>query len=235
MIRTRWYRTFRERTQYATHDRFPFYEIAAKYLPVDEEALVADVGAGNASFAEHLNLKDRYDNLHLLDANPDTVEHLKRRYPHVHLYQAPDRLPFEAGAVAFLHCSHLIEHLRHEALYSFLKEVDRVLAAHGVTVISTPLLWEGFYDDLSHVKPYSPKVLKNYLCTYGGNRTAQSISTEYTIQELVYRYRAQEPFRYLGSCNPLLDFLIQASRKAIRQLGIRVFERTGYTVVLRKE
>jgi hypothetical protein len=70
-------------------------------------------------------LTRKFKNLYLLDANASTIEFLMRKFENAKLYRAPERLSFENGAVSFIHCSHLVEHLHHEELYSFMKEIDR--------------------------------------------------------------------------------------------------------------
>ena len=58
--------------------------------------------------------------------------------------------------------------------------MDRCLKNNGYIIISTPLLWYGFYDDLSHVKPYNPEVLLKYFCYFPDTiLTREHISKNY--------------------------------------------------------
>ena len=55
--------------------------------------------------------------------------------------------------------AHVIEHFQPEPLMVFLDRYLDALKPGGVLIVSTPLLWEGFYQDFDHIKPYYPKGL----------------------------------------------------------------------------
>lgn len=231
----RWRRDLRMRQRYATTRRDPFYDLAGTYLPTDPQAIVVDVGAGEGDFAARLNLPARYRRLALLDANPASVARLQERLGCGQAYRAPEQLPFADGAVAFLHTSHLIEHLPPADLYTLVGEMDRVLAPGGILAVSAPLLSPTFYSDLSHLKPYNPEVLHSYLVAPRRQRTRAGVSQQYTVLEQVYRLNSQKPFQELGSDFAPLDLLIQIGRYALRQLRVRTYTRTGFTLILRKQ
>ncbi len=229
-----WKNSFLQRKSFCTMDRRPFYAVAGRYLPRDSEATVIDIGSGTGGFAEYLDLKTRFRHLHLLDGNPVTVERLKSGFPNVHHYEAPGRLPFETSSVDYIHCSHLIEHLDSDQCYRFLQESDRVLGVGGILAVSAPMLWQKFYDDLSHVRPYNPEMLQNYLVRDPGQRSGAPISDRYRILELVYRYRAHGVDTGWGSSLLPLDFLIKALAYCLHLIRIHRCEKNGYTLVLKK-
>ncbi len=105
--------------EYLTKKRFPFFKLAGKYLPINNESIVVDIGAGDGLFADYLHLKKKYDNLYLLDGNRLAVDKLKKKFKNVILYNARDSLPFEVNSVDILHCGTLIEHLDYIELYHF--------------------------------------------------------------------------------------------------------------------
>lgn len=197
--------------------RTPFFDLAGKYLPADKEAIILDIGAGNCEFAEQLRLADRYEKFHPLDVNTDTIKKLDPKYKAI-AYQAPQRLPFPDLSVSYIHCSHLIEHLEPKSLYQFLIEIDRVLKAGGRLVISTPLLWDRFYDDLSHVRPYNPEVLIHYLGTDSPNRSAGQVSSKFKVLNLTYRYRCRLLGENWGSRYLLVDFIFSFIRAVLFKL-----------------
>lgn len=222
------------RRNYCTFSKRPFYDIAAKYLPSDENGIIADIGAGEGKFADYLNLKEKYKNVFLLDGNNITVEKLKNRFKNAILYKAPGKLPFEDSAVSYVHCSHLIEHLSHQELYEFLKEIDRVLNKDGIFVVSAPMLWGDFYSNLTHVKPYNPGVFLKYLCGIIESPSAGIISESYTVLELVYRYAKTSLDEGWGSRFFVIDFIIQFSKLLLSILQIKRYTKNGYTMVLKK-
>jgi SAM-dependent methyltransferase len=214
-----------------THSREPFFQIARKYYASGSKVL--DVGAGNGDFAQLLGDEQVY----LVDANPTTVESLKRRFPNSYCTALPDRMPFSDRFFDLIHTSHLVEHLQPAELYLLLMELDRCLAPGGFLVISAPLLWSGFYDDLSHVRPYNPAVFVNYLCAsgYSGARTRPPASSAYTVVELVYRHTLV-PLGYwnISATRIHAKNLLFKLTNWLRRHRLQRYEVTGYTVVLSK-
>jgi 2-polyprenyl-3-methyl-5-hydroxy-6-metoxy-1,4-benzoquinol methylase len=220
---------FDELLAYATHDREPFFSIARRHC--FPNARILDIGAGDGTFARSLKGCE----VHLLDGNPETVERLQAEFEHVHLQQIPGRFPFDDGYFNTIHCSHLIEHLQQEELYECLIEIDRCLAIGGTIVISAPLMWSGFYDDLSHVRPYTQNVLINYLTRSSPNRTRQIISDVYTVLELRYRYHlALLDYYNVSHVRRFPQRLLYYICNLLRRINFTRYERSGYTLVMRK-
>jgi len=215
-------------------DRIPFYDLAGKYLPSHEDAVVVDLGSGSGNFDDHLKLGQRYRKLFLLDGNGGTVDDLRKRYSNVILYNAPEKLPFEDMSVDYLHCSHMIEHLYHEDLYKLLAEIDRVLRRGGVLAVSAPMLWAQFYGDLTHVRPYHHEVLLHYLCGQDNVRSKEIVSDKYEVLDLAYRYTASGMGEDWESTFWLVDLMIRGFRMLGSVLRIRKCKKNAYTMVLRK-
>lgn len=214
---------------YATMSRLPFYEIALKHIKLNDKVL--DIGAGNGSFAEFCKRNDFY----LFDGNYQTVQELKKKNYNAFYGELPN-LPFEDNFFDTIHCSHVIEHLTPETFYKTIKEINRCLKPHGYLVISAPLLWEGFYDDLSHIKPYQPWILKKYL-TFGTqvNYTRDIIASDYTEIEIVYRLKESDFFEdYYNTNNSIIINLIFKLINLLYRFGLRKYIKTGYTIVLKK-
>lgn len=219
-----------------TNDRSISYSMGLQYLQAGP-ATVIDVGCGFSDFASHVQQKNPMAVTNCLDGNLDTVEALRKQGYNLQLYRAPERLPFNDGEIAFVHCSHLIEHLQPQELYLLLQEFDRVLRDQGVLVISSPTLWEGFYNDLSHIRPYPPEVLDKYLSS-----TVEKISgtrkhiKQFRSEALFYRYKKCSIFSKLGlRAHPWIpDLIILGSKKAAEAMGIYRLVTTGYTAIYRK-
>lgn len=229
-----WKKSFYLKQKYSRGGRKLFFDLAGEYLPADRQAVILDIGAGNCEFAEQLKLTDNYENFHPLDVNTDTIKKLDPKYKAI-AYQAPQRLPFPDLSVSYIHCSHLIEHLEPKNLYQFLIEIDRVLKARGRLVISTPMLWDRFYDDLSHVRPYNPEVLIHYLGTDSPNRSAGQVSNKFKVLNLAYRYKVQPLLAKLSSRYLVVDLLINIVRTIMVKVGFVNFIKNGYTIVLEKQ
>ena len=228
-----WKKLFQAREKYSTMERWPFFDISKKYLPTNKNATIIDIGAGEGDFSKYLKLQDKYPNHFLLEGNIDNINILQKDFNNVIHYQAPDKLPFDEKSVDYIHCSHLIEHLPPADLYSFLKKIDKVLISNGQLIISSPLLWQGFYGDLSHIKPYNPDVIIKYLCKKIKNSSAKPISQSYEIQEITYRYNKIIESNW-GSSIKIIDFCIKLFNKILTLLRIHKYVKNGYTIVLKK-
>ncbi|MBD3351821.1 MAG: methyltransferase domain-containing protein [Candidatus Lokiarchaeota archaeon] len=229
-----WSVSYQARKEYSSgRDRRPFYQLAKKYLPIEPQEVIVDIGAGQGYFAEYLHLNKTFPNFYLLDASHSSIEHLKNKFKNIKLYVAPDKLPFDDDSVGFIHCSHLVEHLYHAELYKFLQEIDRVLKAGGILVISTPLFWTNFYGELSHVRPYNPEVFLGCFCRKLDQSSLESIAGNYRILEQIYRY-TNISFEEWGSENKFFDGVVYLFKGILQTLGIKKYIKNGYTLVLQK-
>lgn len=228
----------KERNKYSTNKRFVFYDLAGGYLPKNKDAVVVDIGSGYGFFADHLKLREKYNNLFLLDADPKVAEEIENSV----LYKAPNELPFKNNSVDFIHCSHLVEHLNTDEFFMFLREMDRVLAENGVLVISAPLLNFRFYEGLAHIKPYGPEGIINYMCA-GSEKNKKKViapadggvvSNKYKIKDLVYRYTKDLDDFEWGSEYIFISVLIKIIRKTLSVLGFHKYTKNGYTLILKK-
>lgn len=215
--------------KYYTHRREPFFEIANNYISIDSRVL--DIGAGAGAFPKYCNRNDFY----LFDGNLQTVDELKTKYRNV-VHGLLPNLPFESDFFDLIHCSHVVEHLEPQMFYDTLVEMDRCLKVGGYLVVSAPLMWSGFYNDLSHIRPYNPKVYRNYLCgEQKDSRTRKLISTSYIQEQLVFRYIPSDDFyKYYNSKNNRLVSCTIKIFNTLRRKGFVLLEKTGYTIVLKK-
>lgn len=174
---------------------------------------VVDVGCGPGRFIA----QDKYRivGLDWSDASLD-----KCRSKGYNVIKADARhLPFGNNSVEGIHCSHLIEHLEPSDVHKMLSEFDRILTPKVTLIIRAPLLWKGFYSNLTHVKPYNPEAILHYLTPSRGHTFSQ-ISEGYRILYLKKR------FGHIDSRNIIINILTR--------LGFPWLEKTGYMLVLQK-
>ncbi|WP_010231971.1 methyltransferase domain-containing protein [Gillisia marina] len=213
---------------FLTNNRLPFFDIAKKLLSQNDKIL--DIGPGNGNFASYINRKDTY----FFEGNPISVNLLKKSYKNLYLGQLP-LLPFQDNYFNLIHMSHVIEHLTPQVVYETLKEMDRCCINGGVIVISAPLLWEGFYDDLSHVKPYNPKIFFKYMCGIDmGNLSRDAISDKYSVEQISYRLREKKYFYGIKSSKNIILKMTYNIYDFLRKSGMKKTFKSGYTIVLRK-
>lgn len=144
---------------------------------------VLDVGCGTGEF-----IKLSPQKIVGIDTNRLTLS-LCRRQGLAVKYGSAAKIPYPQNSFDGLHCSHVIEHLGPRQVYAFLKEATRVLKSNGILVISSPLLWPGFYDNLTHIKPYPPRAITRYLVEAAPDTTYPAIPSKFKLVALHWRYR----------------------------------------------
>ena len=137
-------------------------------------------------------------------------------------------------SVDLIHISHLVDNLAGSDFYNFMLELNRVLKAGAFLVVSTPLLWPNFYDDLSHVRPYNPYVFFKYFVQQGRHNRFDKIQDNYQIENLVYRYHELPLDEGWSSTYPLIDSIFISWRRVIRKVGFKRLQKNGYTLILKK-
>ena len=155
------------------NDRETFYARLEPY--VSKATKILDVASGDCSFGKYFK-----------DNKVNEIE--KNKIEGVERWQVEELIPFDSQAFDIIHCSHFVEHCTPDQLYDLLCEMDRVLKPGGIMCISAPLLTDGFYEDLSHIRPYYPGVFINYLTGHKQACHTKNIIGGYSQVLLQYRY-----------------------------------------------
>lgn len=173
--------------------------LAYSYLKACPKIL--DVGCGSGEFVK-LNRRKIIG----MDSNRVTVNQCRRDKLKAVFGQAT-KLPFASGSFSGLNCSHVIEHLYPSEVYRFLAEAGRVLKPGGILIISSPLFWPGFYNNLSHIKPYPPAALLRYLTEAAPDTTFSWLKYRFKKLALIWRFRPFLSYRLypLGIYSPFKD------------------------------
>lgn len=154
------------------------------------------------------------------------------------------KLPFTSNSFDGIFCGHVIEHLYPEDALTMLYEFDRVLKPSGRIVLKTPLMYGRFYNDLTHIRPYPPEAIMDYLMfttQTSTQRTAdRSHKAQYKIVDLFYRYDFLyypdlEPSRIENKIERVLTSILKVISIILFRIGIQKYwVKNGYTIVLEK-
>ena len=123
-----------------------FYESRFRGL----EAPIIDLGPGRCAFTRQAS-----DKIIAVDDSAAIVDRYKAEGLDIRLGSAYD-LPFEDASVSGLYCCWLLEHLDNPL--QCLTEVHRVLRTGGYACLIVPSaesLNRGFYDDYTHLRPFT--------------------------------------------------------------------------------
>lgn len=128
--------------------------IATQILNKKLQGYNIDLGSGDKSFTHYCQ------SINIVSYPYD--------YPHFNIEK--DILEHEDGTIDFVTLNAVIEHIK-EPDHIF-KEIFRVLKKDGIIFIRTPnwqLDYKNFYNDPTHIKPYTPKSLETTLNLFGFN------------------------------------------------------------------
>lgn len=114
---------------------------------------ILDLGSGRCWFAKQ-NLED----IVAVDNAPDLVEHYGKQGVNTHVGDAY-HVPFSDGHFQGIFCCWLFEHLAEPG--RALAELHRVLQPGGYVciIVPSPKDMVAFYDDYTHIRPFTPTSL----------------------------------------------------------------------------
>lgn len=122
-----------------------------------------EVGAGLARFPLLLNEDNDFKAIKItcLEINPELAKRSDSKGLRSVTGSILD-LPFKNESFDIIHASHIIEHFGYPDITKALDELFRVVKKGGHVIIRSPLMHPGFYNDIDHVRPYSPKCIMQY-------------------------------------------------------------------------
>lgn len=119
-----------------------------------QKATILDVGCGHGRFLKPLSELGHY--VVGVDISINQVSKLKEIGYEVYTPEEFDNVDLTFDYIIM---SHIIEHIPPFELIGFLDMYLDKLKYGGELIIATPFLYDEFYDDFDHIKPYTPKAL----------------------------------------------------------------------------
>jgi SAM-dependent methyltransferase len=172
---------------------------------------ILDIGCGTAWFAKAL--ADAYPNVQLFGIDVlNAVKFSKLEF----VLASATNLPFTSGSFHAVSCKAVLEHLS-EPLQA-IREINRVLKEDGIVFISVPdARSKSFWDDYTHVRPYTKKSMEAMLIDGG-----------FEVQSSWY-------FGGFPGVGILLRSMKVRNQKILRALGKYRINRSVLNVVARKK
>lgn len=176
--------------------RVIFKTLSRKYFP-DSKVRIIDVGIGLGHCSIAL-LELGYTQITGVDIDEHYFTKLREAEISTHRANVEtEELPFENESFDVAISFHLVEHLRDPSL--FMKELHRVLSNKGLLLLATPNWrrdWKRFYDDETHVHPYTKRGIKR-LCEKFGFET-QAVKNLEVFRWGLYYTRLWKLFPFLA-------------------------------------
>jgi 2-polyprenyl-3-methyl-5-hydroxy-6-metoxy-1,4-benzoquinol methylase len=136
--------------------RIKYFRRIAATIPTN--ATILDLGCGQGDFlqvCQQLKLKATG-----IDPSENWVKHCR----HLHLdtkLGTAEKIPFASSTFDVVFSQSVLEHISNPLI--MMSEIHRVLKPHGLIIISAPTPENDFWDDPTHIRPYTPKSLRTLL------------------------------------------------------------------------
>ena len=121
-----------------------------------------EVGSGLCRFVKKIYHQFPNISITCVEINEDLAQIAKDEGCEVHNINFLEN-NLDSNSYDIVHCSHVIEHFPYPEIRVVLDELLRITKIDGYLIIRSPLMWEHFYDDIDHVRPYPPQGIINYL------------------------------------------------------------------------
>ena len=129
-----------------------YNRIAASITGNELKGVNVDLGSGDKGFSKYCESVG--------------IKSYSYDYPDFDLEK--DILPHPGNSIDFVTLNAVIEHISDPS--NVLRESMRILKEDGLIFIRTPnwkIDYKNFYNDPTHIKPYSPETLRNVLTLFG--------------------------------------------------------------------
>lgn len=134
---------------------------------LDKNLKILDVGCGLGQKIELLK-EEGFANITGVEKNPLIVKRDIERGLDVYTIEEFNE-KYSSNKYDLILMSHIIEHFQYSELIRFMEKYLIHLKDDGYLLIVTPVFQEEFYNDLDHVKPYSPQGILQLFGGYGSN------------------------------------------------------------------
>jgi|TARA_B110000259_G_scaffold178988_1_gene217941 SAM-dependent methyltransferase len=191
---------------------------------------ILDVGCGNGENLELIKSWG-YLNIYGTDIAPQMVEECKLKNLNVVL--DTDLASNNFDLILF---SHVIEHIDYPDIIDFFEHFFSKIKKNGKVIIITPCLYNGFYNDIDHIKPYYPNGLLN---CFSEKKMSRSYFSKFNLQLLDIYFRKEVIAAFdirSGYINKLPNKLIVKFRRmALKLLNFillgTISKTTGYAAL----
>jgi SAM-dependent methyltransferase len=114
---------------------------------------ILDVGCSTGNF-----IVQDPKNITGIDLDSDAIQIAKKRGFNAIEHDVTKKLPFKTNSFEKINCRHVLEHLRDPL--PFIKELHRILRKNGKLILQTDKITKYFWDDYTHIKPYTKRALE---------------------------------------------------------------------------
>lgn len=218
---------FKEKNKERKNQWDKAYFFKYSFEKLSKKKKILDLGCGDGYFLQISN------NTFGIDKNFRNLKKAKK-YSNKVIQGDILELPFSEASFDGINCSHVIEHFDPYNAYRLLSEMNRVLKIRGILIISTPVLWDGFFRDFTHIKPYYPESIMHYYGKHEIQTTKDDLSCFYEIKEIKWRYKKVPLKPIFLPRGSIFNTFLWLFVECLNKIGFGKYERNGYTMWLEK-
>ena len=185
---------------------------------------IYDIGCGPCSYFFSNTFKGFKLNYTGIDINYTFKDHIEKFGGSLIKANLENKLSMiESNTANIIICSHVIEHIKNTE--SFISEMYRILSPKGLIFIRTPDIEKvkfEFFDDYTHVRPYTPNSLK--CCLLSSNFEviySKSITPLKSVSEIIIKNLPIKIERILLYFFGFLSLFIFRKRREVELLATK--------------
>lgn len=173
---------------------------------IKSNAVILDVGCG---LGHNLTLlKDSgYPNIIGTDISSEMINFSKSKG---HLVYSPEDLSGQEKRFDVLLFSHVLEHINYSDIQKVLESYFQLCNPGALVVICMPLVYDGFYHDVDHIKPYYAKGL---ITLFSEMSVPKQYSSKYRLNLIDINYFRDSLLPYHLRCRHIrgvINYLVLA-------------------------
>jgi len=150
-------------------------------------ASILDIGCG---LGDNIDLLKELGYLEVtgVDISPRMVEATRKKG---HEACLPDQLEHRNFDVLLF--SHVIEHLGYPEIVGFMENYFQHAKADAQVIVITPILYDAFFNDVDHIKPYYPDGL---IALFSDSRISKQYQSNFTLELVDLHFRRSSLLPY---------------------------------------
>lgn len=181
----------------------------------DKNIKILDVGCGLGNNIE-LMQSWGYKNIIGSDISPQMVEECLKK--NLNVFLDTDLVEKNFDLVLF---SHVIEHIKYPYIVDFLEKYFERLKSGGRVIVITPCQYNGFYNDIDHIKPYYPNALLN---CFSEKRMSRQYHSNFSLNLLDIYFRKE----VIATFDTRSGYINNFQNKFIRKIRRMLFNLLNY-------
>jgi SAM-dependent methyltransferase len=216
-----------------TQDEKQLVNFLKKYTNKNDKIL--DVGCGIGANLDLLKSVG-YNNTIGVDISQDMVSETSRKGHKVYIIDELEKLELKDFDVILF--AHVLEHIAYPDIINVMEGYFNMCKPDAQIIIVMPTLYDAFYNDVDHIKPYYPNGLITVFSKHIGSRQYKS-NYNLSLIDIMYRKVILLPYnlrsRFIRTLsNKIIYKVMELTAQALKIVSFGLLSKTiGYTAIFK--